>query len=198
MIDLQTFMQRNSRRVIAVGIIFISLLAAAVLASISNTNQGVWGAKVSIAPGSAIQASDLKIYSVSLGGQGGKYFSERAKLVGSYLTKPVAAGELIPTSSITRTTPDSVMKQVPISIARGDLPSNLLAGDTVDLYSIPTKDPKATPLLILSRARVALVDTQSRNLGGSVEVLFDLNLKLVLQVMESIQNGRIVVVRNAI
>ena len=78
------------------------------------------------------------------------------------------------------------------------MPSDLSSGDTVDLYSIPTKDPKATPTLILSRARVALVDSQSRNLGGGVDVLFDLNIKLVLQVMDSIQRGRIVVVRNAL
>ncbi|MEN9325206.1 MAG: hypothetical protein RL414_960 [Actinomycetota bacterium] len=198
MIDLQTFIQRNSRRLIASAIIIFSLLAASILTSVSNTSHGVWGAKNSIAPGTPIKSSDLQVFSVSLGNQNSHYFSDKAKLIGSYLTKPISSGELIPTSAISKNTPDNVMKEVPISIARGDMPSDLSSGDTVDLYSIPTKDPKATPTLILSRARVALVDSQSRNLGGGVDVLFDLNIKLVLQVMDSIQRGRIVVVRNAL
>ncbi len=148
--------------------------------------------------GSAIKTSDLEAVKVSLGNQAPKYFSSKASLVGSFLVKSIGQGELIPVSAVTKSSSGNSLKEIPIGISKSDLPIDLRAGDLVDLYSIPIKDPKATTALVTSKIRVAQVDSQSQNMGGVVTVLFSVDQKVVLNITDAVQMGRIVVVRNAL
>ena len=88
------------------------------------------------------------------------------------------------------------MRQLPLGIARSDLPADLVAGDRVDLYEVP-KDANGAPGLVAAGIRVQNVDNKSRDLGGAVTVLFLLHEKDILAIMDSLVTGRIVVVRNA-
>jgi len=198
MTDLQTLIQRNSRKFIGVGVLLISLLAAVTLAGQADNSVSMWGAKFSLSPGSAIKSSDLEIVKVSLGNQAPKYFSNKAVLVGSFLLKPIGQGELIPVSAITKSPSGSSFKEIPIGISKSDLPVDLRAGDIVDLYSIPIKDPKALTSLVVSKIRISQVDSTSQNMGGVVTVLFSVDQKVVLNITDAMQMGRIVVVRNAL
>ncbi len=198
MVDLQTLVQRNSRKIIGIGILLISLLAAVALASQADNSVSMWGAKFSLSPGSAIKTSDLEAVKVSLGNQAPKYFSSKASLVGSFLVKSIGQGELIPVSAVTKSSSGNSLMEIPVGISKSDLPIDLRAGDLVDLYSIPIKDPKATTALVTSKIRVAQVDSQSQNMGGVVTVLFRVDQKVVLNITDAVQMGRIVVVRNAL
>jgi hypothetical protein len=198
MTDLQTLIQRNSRKLIGIGILLISLLAAVALAGQADNSVSMWGAKFSLSPGSAIKMSDLEVVKVSLGSQAPKYFSNKAHLIGSFLVKSIGQGELIPVSSITKSASTAAFKEIPIGISKSDLPVDLRAGDVVDLYSIPIKDPKATTALVVSKIRVSQVDSQSQNMGGVITVLFSVDEKYVLSITDAVQMGRIVVVRNAL
>lgn len=194
----QSFIQQHSRKLIGVGIILVALIAASGLAGQADTSVSMWGAKYSLSSGATIKAADLKVVKVSLGDQAPKYFSNKAKLVGNYLTKNLAEGELIPVSAVTKTSSGVTLKQIPLGIGKSDLPSNLHVGDLVDLYSLPTKDPKASTTLVTSKVRVAAIDSQSQNMGGVVNLLLSVEKEFILDITDAIQIGRIVVVRNAI
>jgi hypothetical protein len=197
MADIQLLMQRHSRKFLGAGILCISLVAALALAGQADSTTSMWSAKYSLSTGSTIKAGDLESVKVSLGNQAPRYFSSKAKLIGSFLTKNVAQGELISVSAITKSGTTSSMKEIPLGIGKSDLPANLRVGDMVDLYSIPIKDPKATTSLVATRIRVTSIDSQSQNIGGTINLLLSVDQKVLLQITDAIQMGRIVVVRNA-
>ena len=196
--DLQALFQRYSRRFLALGIIAIALLAAVVLASQADKSVSMWGAKYSLSSGDMIKPGDLEVVKVALGNQSPKYFSKKAVLIGNYLTKAIGQGELIPVSGITKFSIRSPVKEVPVGIAKSDLPSNIKVGDIVDLYSIPTKVPQAISSLIISRISITAIDMQTQNMGGSIDVLFRVDAKELLSITDAIAAGRILVVRNAL
>jgi hypothetical protein len=198
MADIQTLIQRHSRKLIGIGIMSISLMAAFALAGQADNSVSMWGAKFSLSPGSALKIGDLESVKVSLGNQAPKYFSSKASLVGSFLVKSISQGELIPVSAVTKSSSGNALKEIPVGISKSDLPVDLRAGDVVDLYSIPIKDPKAMTSLVASKVRVAQVDSAAQNMGGVVTVLFSVDQKVVLSITDAVQMGRIVVVRNAL
>jgi len=197
MADIQLLIQRHSRKFIGAGILCISLFAALALAGQADSTSSMWSAKYSLPAGSTIKVGDLTAVKVSLGNQAPYYFSSKAKLIGNHLTRSVAQGELLTVSAVTKSATTSPMKEIPLGISKSDLPGNLRIGDTVDLYSIPLKDPKASTSLVATGIRVASVDSQSQNIGGAINLLLSVDQKVLLQITDAIQMGRIVVVRNA-
>ena len=95
----------------------------------------MWSAKYSLSSGEKVKESDLEVVRVSLKKQAPQYFSSKALLVGSYFTKAIGQGELIPVSAVTKLAPGTFSKEVPVGIAKSDLPSGSKVGDLVDLYS---------------------------------------------------------------
>ena len=196
--ELINLIQRYSRRILAVGIILISLTAAAGLVSQADKSVSMWGARNSLVAGQKIKVGDLEILKVSLGSQAPKYFSNKARLVGNFLTKAITQGELIPVSGVSKNGLGVSQKEIPIGIAKNDLPSTIRVGDIVDLYSIPIKDAQAKSSLVVSKIQVGAIDTRTQNMGGSIDVLFNVNPADILQITDAVQAGRIVVVRNAL
>ena len=192
------FLQEHNRKILGAGILLLALVGAIGLASQANSSVSMWGAKYSLSPGASITQNDLEKVKVSLGDQAPQYFSSKAKLIGSFVTKSISPGELIPVSAITRSANIGTKKEIPVGVNRSDLPSNVRIGDLVDLYSIPIKDPKAVTALITTKARVAAIDMQSQNLGGVVNILLSVEKDVLLDITDAIQMGRIVVVRNEI
>jgi hypothetical protein len=186
------------RAAAGVGLLMIAFIAAIGLAKEANSRDPMWGARYSLTPGVAISAKDLEIVNVSLGNQSPKYFSSKAKLIGSFLTRNISEGELIPVSAITKSGSASTLRQIPIGVNKSDAPINLRIGDLVDLYSIPTKDAKSPTTLITSRIRVSGIDSQSQNLGGVINLLFSVEKDSILDITDAIALGRIVVVRDEI
>ena len=191
-------MQEHGRKVLGAGILILSLVATIALAGQADSTVSMWGAKYSLNPGASITANDLEVVKVSLGNQAPKYFSNKAVLIGSYVTKSLAQGELIPVSAITKIAHAGLFKEIPLGVNKSDLPSDLRVGDLVDLYSLPIKDPKAATNVITTKIRVVAIDLQSQNMGGVVNLLLSTDKDVLLNITDAIQMGRIVVVRNAL
>jgi putative ubiquitin-RnfH superfamily antitoxin RatB of RatAB toxin-antitoxin module len=194
----QKILEKYGRQVLGVGILLVSLIAALALVGQANSSVEMWGAKYTLGPGAVITANDLEIEKVSLGTQAPKYFSTKAKIVGTFVTKNLSQGELIPVSAVTNIANRTSLKEIPVGVSKSDMPSNLRIGDLVDLYSIPIKDPKALTHLVASKIRVVAVDTQSQNMSGVVNLLLSVDKEVLLEITDAIQMGRIVVVRNAL
>jgi hypothetical protein len=144
-----------------------------------------------------ISASDITRIEATLGISSKKYYSGSARLIGNVVTRPVGANEFIPQIALAQAGAATDMRQLPMGIAKSDLPADLGAGDRVDLYGIP-KDAGSAPSIVVSDIRVQSVDNKSRDLGGAVTVLFLLHQRDLLSIMDALSAGRIVVVRHAL
>lgn len=194
--DLQDFIQRNSRRLIALGIIIFALFAGTLLLSSAGQSASFWSAKRDLTAGTKLAASDLQEVNASLGGTSGKYFSSKAKLVGTYLTSHLAAGELISVSSIHKTpTVVNSLRDVPLGINKTDIPMDIAVGEYIDLYSIPQKGSDAA--LILSHLQVRKIDSRNSSMSGQLGIIVQAQPKDVIYIATAIQAGRIVLVRHA-
>jgi hypothetical protein len=197
MFSLPHFIAANSRRLIAIGAIAISLIAALGLATASQSSSQIWAASHLLAPGSLIGPSDIVRIDANLGTSAKNYYSGKAKLIGNTVRRPVGPSEFIPLNAIAQAGSVSDYRQLPLGIGRSDLPSDLAPGERVDLYSIP-KDVGSAPSLVATGIHVQSVDSKSRDLGGAVTVLFLLHEKEIAAVIDSLTSGRILVVRNAL
>ena len=197
MFQLSTFIQRNTRRIVAIGAITISLLAAIGLASASQSATPMWVATHPLSPGAVISAADIERIDATLGSSTQNYYRGSSKVIGNVVTRSIGLHEFIPLNAIAQAGSISDYRQLPIGIAKSDLPSDLGAGDRVDLYSIP-KDSGRDPELVASNIRIQGVDNKSRDLGGAVTVLFLLHDREIMPIISSFTTGRIVVVRNAL
>jgi hypothetical protein len=197
MFQLQHFIAQNSRRIIAIAAITLSLLAALGLASASQSRTPLWVAAHQLAPGSIIGQADITRVSADLGPAAKGYYAGSATLIGNTVTRSVGAAEFIPLNALAQPGSATDYRHLPLGIARSDLPGDLASGQRVDLYSIP-KDPGQAPAIVASGIHVQSVDNKSRDLGGAVTVLFLLHEKEIMAVMDALTTGRIVVVRNAL
>lgn len=197
MFELHHFIAQNSRRLIAIAAIALSLLAALGLASASHTSTPIWVAAHQLVPGSVIGPADISRVNANLGSAAKGYYAGSAKLIGNTVTRSVGASEFIPLNALAQAGSASDYRHLPIGIARSDLPADLLPGQRVDLYSIP-KDASQAPSIVATGIHVQSVDSKSRDLGGALTVLFLLHEKEIMAVMDALTSGRIVVVRNAL
>jgi hypothetical protein len=188
---------RNSRRVWAICAIALSLVAALTLATVTTSTTTIWVTTHQIAPGVVLSTADITKVGASLGGVQSHYYSSTARIIGNVVTRPIGGGEFIPLNALAQAGSVSDYRQLPIGIAKSDLPSDLAPGDRVDLYSVP-KDSGGQPTIVATGIRVQGVDNKSRDLGGAVSVLFLLHEREVMPVVDSLISGRIVVVRNAL
>jgi hypothetical protein len=197
MFQLSHFFAQNSRRIIAITAIAVSLIAALGLATASQSSTQIWVATHQLAPGSVLHSADITRVSADLGPATKQYYSGTATLIGNTVTRPVGPSEFIPLNALAQVGTVSDFRQLPLGVARSDLPADLSPGERVDLYSIP-KDAGQAPTMVASGIHIQSVDSKSRDLGGAVTVLFLLHEKEIMAVIDSLTTGRIVVVRNAL
>lgn len=194
--DINDFIQRNSRRLIAIAIIIFALFSGSLLLSSANSPIELWSAAKPLTTGTQITAKDIKVKSVSMRDGASRYFSKKANLIGSYVTAPVANGSLIPVASVRKNAiARTQMREVPLGINKSDLPTNLATGEYVDIYSIPQKGSSTS--LLVPHVSVAKIDNQNSSMTGSINVLVSVKPENVLAITEGIQAGRIVMVRHA-
>ncbi len=197
MFQLPHFFAQHSRRIIAIGAITLSLLAAFALAGASQNTSSIWAAAHQLAPGATLHESDLIQVNASLGTNSKYYYPSTSRLIGNVLTRTVGSGEFIPLNALAQASSATDLRQLPLGIERSDLPPDLMAGERVDLYAQP-KDPGQSAELVASGIHIQSVDNKSRDLGGAVTVLFLLHDRDVLGVIDALASNRIVVVRDAL
>jgi hypothetical protein len=201
-LDSNFIRRRNPRAIFGAGLLLVSLIAALLLTNAANRSVLVWSAKGELAVGDVIVLSDLRETKVMLPENSKLYLSTSAKLVGSTVIRKIGAGELIPTATLSRSSKGIDLNSVPLKVAKNDLPSDLQASQSIDLYILPisglvSQKNRATNL-VAANLDVESIDQKSRDLGGDIGVVLKVPQNLVIELLTNIASGRIVLVRSAI
>ena len=192
----------STRTYFAIGLLHVSLLAAFAITAQANRSVTVWSAGVDLISGDLITEANVQETKVFLPGNSAKYFSTDSKLVGHVANRRVLKGELIPVSAVTSNYLGGSSRSVPLKIARNDLPNDLTPGQSVDIYSLPQPDLNSAKNrkseLISEGVLIESIDLKSRDMGGDIGIVIKIPEDEVMYLLSTLNDSRIVVVRNAI
>lgn len=192
--DIQKFMQRHFRRILAIGGLILSLLALSVLLG-TGPQSSLWMVKNPIPSGSKIAVDDVELVKANLTSDSNHFEGSRDGVVGQYAVRLLQSGDLIATTDISHDGTKSASSYLPIGVAVDDLPSELLVGDLVDIYVIP-KDQTILPALVAHRVVIQSVDQKSRALGGNVAVSVIASNTITSIIVTAEAQGRLVLARD--
>jgi hypothetical protein len=124
----------DPRFAIGIGLVVLSVLGVFAVVSAADRSVLVYAARSALAPGDRVHATDFDARAVRLGTLGSRYLSEGdVPKAGFVVTRPVSAGELVPTSAVGDVAGVRVASVV-VSIS-GDLARSVGEGSVVDLWS---------------------------------------------------------------
>ena len=192
--DIQKFMQRHFRRILAIGGLILSLLALSVLLG-TGPQSSLWMVKNPIPSGSKIAVGDVELVKANLTSDSSHFEGSSDGVVGQYAVRLLQSGDLIATTDISHGGTKTASSYLPIGVAVDDLPSDLLVGDLVDIYVIP-KDQTILPALVAHRLVIQSVDQKSRALGGDVAVSVIASNAITSIIVTAEAQGRLVLARD--
>lgn len=128
---------RDSRLILGVLLILVSVLVGAKVLSGADVSQQVWVAARDLAPGTVLTDDDLHLGRVRLFGTSERYLAGD-KPLGYVVVREIGAQELIARTSLSQPGRDLPRREVTIPVAAGHLPPDLEHGDQVDLYVTPS------------------------------------------------------------
>jgi len=194
--DLQKFMQRNLRRILAVGGLILSLLALSILLNNSPTTS-LGMATATIPSGSKITAREVQLVKANLTLDSGHYVGGSETVIGQYATRLLHPGDLIAVIDLNRGMTNPTATYLPIGVSIVDLPADLAVGDLVDIYVIP-KEQAVLPAVVAHRVAIQNIDQKSRALGGSVAVSVAASDTVAAIIVTAESQGRLVLARDPI
>jgi len=142
----------NTRVVLGLLLVLLSVVLGARLFASADDAQSVWVATRDLAPGTTLAEGDLEQGRVRLFDNGGRYLVASApKPVGYVLTRGVGADEFLPALGLR--SPEELarpLRDVSVPVEAGHLPGDLQTGQQVDVYvtagpATTTSTPSATP-----------------------------------------------------
>jgi hypothetical protein len=146
------------RLVLGVVLVLASVLIGARVVSSARQTYARVAAEHDLAAGTVLAAADLRLAQVQLPGHGHRVYVERVRdAVGKRLSRPVAAGELLPAAAVANA-PAATTVTVPL--ANGSAPQ-LRKGQRIELW---VSTPKCASLVLLPDVTVQAVHSDS---GGS-------------------------------
>jgi hypothetical protein len=159
----------------------------------------VYLARHALVPGEQLRAGDVTVGRVRFDGQAGEYVRSGAVPTGYLVTRPIAAGELIPRSALSASAMAVALSRlVTVPVATGHLPVDLARGDEVDVY-VTTKASAGgvnPPSLVLP---AAVVDTVEAGGGLSADdastVVLVVPIRRVAAVVNAVESGDLDLVR---
>jgi hypothetical protein len=182
----------DPRFAIGLALIAASVLGVFAIVNAADTSARFYAARAALSPGDRIHRGDLVEQSVRLGGAGAHYLGLRdIPDAGLVVTRPVSAGELVPSSaigSVAGLTVTSVVVSVDGQLARaieaGAVVDLWAAHETADrLYGAPTVLVSSALVVRLIKAEGIIADGSS----GSVELLVPRSK--TARVLEAIANN---------
>lgn len=192
----------TARTYFAIGLLVLSLLAAVAITGKANKSVIVWAANSEIMPGDETNDLNIKAIKVFLPGSIDKYLSASNPIQKRLATRRIAIGELIPASALALAFAGERTRSVPLKIARNDLPGDLSAGQIVDIYYLPLTNLNSTKArkteLISEGIAVESIDQKSKDMGGEIGLVLKIPEFDVMNLLSSLNDSRIVVVRSAI
>jgi SAF domain len=161
----------DARMVVGILLVLASVVIGAKVFSSADASTSVWAVARDLPAGARLQAADLKAVKVRLA-DGREYVSAAGTApVGYVLTRPVGAGELLPSKAFVdpakATDPALVRREVTVPVRQDHWPADLRASEVVDVYATPTKADGGPPVRILAGVTVGSVPSRSRDVFGS-------------------------------
>lgn len=189
----------DTRLVLGVVLVLVSVVVGARLLSAADRSQRVWALTRDLAPGARLTEQDLTIARVRLFGDGSQYISGTGPApVGYFLRRAIGARELLPVRAVTAPGQDVSFRAMTVPVARGHLPPDLRAGTQVDVYVTPQPAPGATapagsPRLVLRGVTVLLRPPTAGFAGGTSEesVVLQVRPTEVPVLLAAIAQGRL-------
>jgi len=186
---------RDSRLLIGVLIVLVSVVAGARVMALADDTVPVFAAATTLPSGHVLAAGDVRVVRVRLGAGAAPYLSAGAGLAkGLVLARPVGAGELLPVAALGA--PGSMTRR-PVSVPLpAPLPVGLQPGMSVDLWSSAKETGDGAsgykpPVRIATGAEVYAVQQSGAGLavatGDSVQVLLEEGE--VRAVLDALANG---------
>jgi hypothetical protein len=191
--DLQLL--KNSRLITGISLFIIAILAASLIAKEANRTVYVWASATELAPGNIITQADIKATPVLLPESAKNYLSASAQIIGTVVKSRVAVGDLIPLAAIASTLDQLTLRAVPLTIESTDLPMGLTRGEVIDIYAIPTSDPRSIGEATLLTERVSVSAISERNNSGKASVVVSLPQSLVILILSHLADSRLIIVR---
>lgn len=163
---------RDARLLVGALLVLLSVAGGARLVTAMDDTTPVYAATRALLPGEQVATEDLTVVPVRIGEPLQHYLDgTQAVQPGTYVLRQVAAGELVPRTSLgTSREVDDKTVTVPVDPTSA---GTLAVGDVVDVW-VSRRDPDAAgaaylqPELLLEQAVVAGVPPQGRALGVGV------------------------------
>ena len=162
----------------AIGLVLVagSVVGVVTLVAATDSSVQVYAARSALSPGDQLDAADLVAHSVRLGEAQSRYLGlDDLPDDGLVLTRPVAAGELVPVAAVGAS---AGVRLAPVVIeVSGRLSRAIAAGASVDVWAARQADGGdfSAPAVLVSGALVAAITEDDGIVGGgvgsSVEVL---------------------------
>jgi hypothetical protein len=191
--DLQLL--KNSRLITGISLFIIAILAASLIAKEANRTVYVWASATELAPGNIITQADIKATPVLLPESAKNYLSSSAQIIGTVVKSRVSVGDLIPLAAIASALDQLTLRAVPLTIESTDLPMGLTRGEVIDIYAIPTSDPRSIGEATLLTERVSVSAVSERNNSGKASVVVSLPQSLVILILSHLADSRLIIVR---
>lgn len=150
------------------GLVLLSVVGVLVLLRAADSSVGVWQVRTDLAAGSTVRVDDLTQAAVRVPDDAA-YVSTGTAVQGRVLARDVTAGELLPASALEPSDGAPSRRLVTVPVERFRLPSDLAAGEAVDVYLVvrdATGEPVGQPQLVLASATVDSVDDGGSRFGG--------------------------------
>lgn len=136
----------DTRLVLGVLLVLVSVLVGARVLAGADRSQLVWATSRALAPGSVLVDGDLVAVRVRLFDSAGLYLDAgRPAPVGYVAARGLGAGELLPDDALRRPEVDVDVRLVTVLVELGHLPPDLAAGQQVDVWVTPDRAPGAAP-----------------------------------------------------
>lgn len=193
---------RDTRLVGGVLLLLLSVALGAQLVGQARQTVPVLAAVRDLSPGAPLRPGDVTVSRVHLGGRADGYLSGGAPVpAGLVVTRPVAAGELVPRGAVAPRGSTGPRRVVTVPVERYHYPQGLAAGERVDVYVTPRAAPGATPAppeLVVAATTVAGVEGAERGFVGAgtgVGVALSVAPDQVARLVGAVQRGAVDLVR---
>lgn len=182
----------DPRFAIGIGLVVVSALGVVAIVAVADTSVEVLAAGSDLTPGQRVTSADLVAASVQIGRADGLYLVDAdVPAEGIVVTRSIAAGELVPTSSVGSVS-GLGLTSIVLSLT-SSLPESVETGSRVDLWSSSEGENGVfdAPAVIVPAATVVRVVEEEGLMmtgsGSTVEVLVPRSA--IARVLEGIANG---------
>ena len=132
----------DTRLVLGVLLVLLSVLVGARVLAGADRSQLVWATSRALAPGSVLAAGDLVAVRVRLFDTAGLYLdADQPAPVGYVAARGLGAGELLPDDALRRPELDVDYRLVTVLVELGHVPPDLVDGQQVDVWLTPDREP---------------------------------------------------------